>query len=80
MKEALANYKVTKKQAKTGRIYASPRIYLPTKLVSDSSFPFKDERLKVYVRIKGRQLIVQKAANRHLRKFGELVEEPEAAG
>jgi hypothetical protein len=80
MKEALANYKVTKKQAKTGRVYASPRIYLPTKLVSDSSFPFKDESLKVYVRIKGKQLIVKKATNHHRRKFGEQVEETETEG
>ncbi|MEM3736634.1 MAG: hypothetical protein QXJ75_00885 [Candidatus Bathyarchaeia archaeon] len=80
MKEALASYKVTEKQTKTGRAYISPRIYLPTKLVSDSSFPFKDPSLRVHVKIKGKQLIIQKATSRHLKKFGELTEEPEAGG
>lgn len=71
MKEVLANYIVTKKLTKKGKVYNSPRIYLPTKLTSDSSFPFKGDRVKVRVRIKGRHLIVEKASKRILEKLGE---------
>ncbi len=41
------------------RVYRSPRIYLPTKLTDDSSFPFKEGDL-VSVKVDGRRLVVQK--------------------
>ena len=52
---------MAKKQARAeGTVYRSPRIYLPTKLTDDSSFPFKDGDL-LSIRVDGRKLIVQKA-------------------
>jgi hypothetical protein len=74
MKETLANYIVTKKKTKNGKVYTSPRIYLPTKLTSDSGFPFKGDT-KVLIRIKGRKLIVEKASKRVLEKYGVTSEE-----
>ncbi|HZY95286.1 MAG TPA: hypothetical protein VFE98_10610 [Candidatus Bathyarchaeia archaeon] len=40
-------------------VYRSPRIYLPTKLTDDSSFPFREGDL-VSVKVDGRRLVVQK--------------------
>ena len=51
---------MAKKPARSeGTIYRSPRIYLPTKLTDDSSFPFKEGDL-LSIRVDGRKLIVQK--------------------
>jgi len=72
MKEALANYVVTKKRTKAGKVYDSPRIYLPTKLTSDSNFPFKEDIVRIHVKVKRKQLIVRKASKRILQKLGEL--------
>lgn len=68
MKEALARFVLSKKNVK-GKIYFSPRIYLPTKLVSDSSFPFKGD-LFVVVKVKDKKLIIQKATKKTLEKYG----------
>ena len=52
---------MAKKQARSeGTLYRSPRIYLPTKLTDDSSFPFKEGDL-LTIRVDGRKLIVQRA-------------------
>jgi hypothetical protein len=72
MKEALANYVVTKKRTKAGKVYDSPRIYLPTKLTSDSNFPFKEDIVRIQVKVKRRQLVIKKASKRILQKLGEL--------
>jgi len=79
MKEALANYVVTKKRTKAGKAYDSPRIYLPTKLTSDSSFPFKEEIVRIHVKVKNRQLVIRKASRRILQRLGELEIAEEAA-
>ena len=68
MNEALANFVMAGKETKEGKKYYSPRIYLPTKLVTDSSFPLKEG--KVYIRVKGRRLTIEKATSRSLKKFG----------
>ena len=78
MKEALANYVVTKKRTKAGKVYDSPRIYLPTKLTSDSNFPFKTDVVRIQVKVKQRQLVIKKASKRILQKLGELEIEEEA--
>jgi len=52
---------VAKKQARSeGTTYRSPRIYLPTKLTDDSSFPFKEGDI-LSIKVDGRKLIVQRA-------------------
>lgn len=71
MKECVTRFVMAKKRAKNGRVYFSPRIYLPTGLVNDSSFPFRGDSLKVYVKVKGKQLFVKKASKGVLEKFGE---------
>ena len=76
MKEALARFVLSKKQVKN-RVYSSPRIYLPTKLVYDSSFPFKGDEVLVLVKIKGKKLVVQKATKRVLMKYNKLQEQEE---
>lgn len=55
----VCKYAVTKRRGATGAVYRSPRIYLPTKLTEDSSFPFKDGE-QVYVRIVDRRLIIER--------------------
>ncbi|MEM2122353.1 MAG: hypothetical protein QXE79_01825 [Candidatus Bathyarchaeia archaeon] len=56
--EIITKLSIAKREGKKVT-YRSPRIYLPTRLTDDSSFPFKeDEKLKV--RIWGRKLIVEK--------------------
>ena len=72
MKEAIASFVVTKKRMRNGRVYESPRIYLPTKLTTDSSFPFLDGSLKLFVRVSGKRLLVERAPRIILRKFGHL--------
>ena len=61
VKKILTRFAVAKKPARSeGTHYRSPRIYLPTKLTDDSSFPFKEGDL-LNIRVDGRKLIVQKA-------------------
>jgi hypothetical protein len=60
VKKILTKFAVAKKAAEgRGAIYRSPRIYLPTKLTDDSSFPFKEGDL-ISVRVDGRKLLVQR--------------------
>ncbi|MEM2226431.1 MAG: hypothetical protein QXW19_03010 [Candidatus Bathyarchaeia archaeon] len=59
MKEAFANYIVAKKSIR-GRVYETARIFIPTKLSTDSSFPFKGKRVRVLIRISGDKLIISK--------------------
>jgi hypothetical protein len=61
VKKILTRFAVAKKAARTeGTQYRSPRIYLPTKLTDDSSFPFKEGDL-LAIRVDGRKLVVQRA-------------------
>jgi len=56
----LTTISVAKKWAKkSGVVYRSPRIYLPTKLTDDSSFPFL-EGDQVAVRVDGDRLVVER--------------------
>ena len=71
MREAVTSYVITRKKMPDGRIYESPRIYLPTKLATDSSFPFGKGTM-LHVKLEGRKLVVQSAATTVLRKFGKL--------
>jgi len=70
MREAVASFVVTKKRMPDGRIYESPRIYLPTKLTTDSNFPFTKGSLRLYVRVSGKRLLVERAAPIVLKRFG----------
>jgi len=72
MKEAVASFVVTKKRMENGRVYESPRIYLPTKLTTDSNFPFMKESVKLYVRVAGKRLVVERAPREVLKRFGRL--------
>ena len=55
------NMAVARKRGKKENVeYRSPRIYLPTKLTDDSSFPFLEGE-EVRVRIDGARLVVEKA-------------------
>lgn len=72
MKEAVASFVISKKRMQNGRIYESPRIYLPTKLTTDSNFPFAKGSLKLYVRVLGKRLVVERAPNTVLRRFGRI--------
>jgi len=74
MREVVARFKLSKRLAKGGKQYTSPRIYLPTQLVQDSSFPFKGDSIPVYVKVKGRKLIVQRASRQKLIRYGKLEE------
>jgi hypothetical protein len=69
----LTKYSVAKKKGKSGAIYRSPRIYLPTKLTDDSTFPFKEEE-EVLVRISARRLIVEKVPKKLREEAKEEVE------
>ncbi len=70
VKKILTRFAVAKKPARSERTqYRSPRIYLPTKLTDDSSFPFKEGDL-LTIRVDGRKLIVQKAQKRILQISG----------
>src|SRR5437899_11549156 len=61
VKKIVTKFAVAKKPARIeGMAYRSPRIYLPTKLTDDSSFPFKEGDV-IAVRIDGRKLVVQRA-------------------
>ena len=60
VKKILTRFAVAKKQARSGdSVYRSPRIYLPTKLTDDSSFPFKEGDI-LSVRVDGRRLMIQR--------------------
>jgi len=72
LKEAVASFVVTKKRMPDGRVYESPRIYLPTKLTTDSSFPFAKASLRLYVRVSGKRLLVERAAPIVLKRFGRV--------
>jgi len=72
MKEAVASFIVTKKRMPDGRIYESPRIYLPTKLTTDSNFPFSKASLRLYVRVSGKRLLIERAAPIVLKRFGRM--------
>jgi len=72
MKEAVASFVITRKRMRNGRVYESPRIYLPTKLTTDSSFPFLKGSLKLYVRVSGKRLLVERAPRTILRRFGHF--------
>jgi len=72
MKEAVASFVITKKRMQNGRIYESPRIYLPTKLTTDSTFPFSGVSNKLYVRVAGMRLVVEHAPRAILKRFGRL--------
>jgi len=62
VKKILTKFAVAKKAARLeGMAYRSPRIYLPTRLTDDSSFPLKEGDV-ISVRIDGRKLIVQRAS------------------
>jgi hypothetical protein len=71
MREAVTSYVITKKKMPDGRVYESPRIYLPTKLTTDSNFPFGKGTM-LHVKLEGRKLIVELAATTVLRRFGKL--------
>jgi hypothetical protein len=71
MREAVTSYVITKKKMPDGRIYESPRIYLPTKLTTDSNFPFGKGTM-LHVKLEGRRLIVEPAAIPILRRFGKI--------
>jgi len=79
MKEAVASFVVTKKRMQNGRVYESPRIYLPTKLTTDSNFPFAKGSLKLYVRVAGKRLLVERAPRTVLKRFGRLPKRPRRA-
>ena len=55
-----------------GRVYESPRIYLPTKLTTDSNFPFAKGSLRLYVKVAGKRLLVERAAPAVLKRFGRI--------
>ena len=61
VKKIITRFAVAKKLARSeGIVYRSPRIYLPTKLTDDSSFPFKDGDL-LTIKVDGRKLVVLRA-------------------
>lgn len=61
VKKIITKFAVAKKLARAdGTTYRSPRIYLPTKLTDDSSFPFKEGDL-LSIKVDGRKLVVQRA-------------------
>jgi len=72
--KVLTKYSIAKKKGKSGAIYRSPRIYLPTKLTDDSTFPFKDEE-DVLVRISARRLMVEKVPKKMREEAQEEVEQ-----
>jgi hypothetical protein len=61
------NMAVARKRGIKGVVYRSPRIYLPTKLTDDSSFPFL-EGDDLEVRIRGDRLVVLRADSGGRRK------------
>lgn len=61
VRKILTRLAVAKKASRSeGTVYRSPRIYLPTKLTDDSSFPFREGDL-LSIKVDGRKLVVQRA-------------------
>ncbi|OLD01166.1 hypothetical protein E6H36_04585 [Candidatus Bathyarchaeota archaeon] len=61
VRKILTRLAVAKKASSSeGTVYRSPRIYLPTKLTDDSSFPFREGDL-LSIKVDGRKLVVQRA-------------------
>jgi hypothetical protein len=78
VKKILTRFAVAKKPARSqGTQYRSPRIYLPTKLTDDSSFPFKEGDL-LTIRVDRRKLIVQRAQKSILQisESGDIRQKP----
>ena len=72
VKKILTRFAVAKKPARSeGTQYRSPRIYLPTKLTDDSSFPFKEGDL-LTIRVDDLKLIVQRAQKSILQISGSV--------
>src|SRR5437870_9833545 len=62
VKKILTRFAVAKKPASNGdTVYRSPRIYLPTKLTDDSSFPFKEGDI-LSVKVDGRKVMIQRVS------------------
>ena len=62
VKKILTRFAVAKKAAESGdTVYRSPRIYLPTKLTDDSSFPFKEGDI-LSVKVDGRKVMIQRVS------------------
>jgi hypothetical protein len=62
VKKILTRFAVAKKAAGSGdTVYRSPRIYLPTKLTDDSSFPFKEGDI-LSVKVDGRKVMIQRVS------------------
>lgn len=60
VKKILTRFAVAKKSSGNGdTLYRSPRIYLPTKLTDDSSFPFKEGDI-LSVKVDGRKVVIQR--------------------
>ena len=67
VKKIITKFAVAKKTARSeGTLYRSPRIYLPTKLTDDSSFPFREGDL-LSIRVDGRKLVIQRTRPVHNR-------------
>lgn len=72
VKKIITRFAVAKKPARSeGTTYRSPRIYLPTKLTDDSSFPFKEGDI-ISIKVDGRKLIVQRAHKAQVGDAGTL--------
>jgi len=54
---------VKKKGMRKGAVYRSPRIYLPTKLTDDSTFPFFEGQL-IKIEVVGRGLVMKPVPGR----------------
>jgi hypothetical protein len=60
VKKIVTRFAVAKKSGGNGdTVYRSPRIYLPTKLTDDSSFPFKEGDI-LSVKVDGRKVMIQR--------------------
>jgi hypothetical protein len=68
VKQIATKISVVKKSGrKKGSVYRSPRIYLPTKLTDDSTFPFiEGEGIKVEV--VGERLVVTRLKSKRRRR------------
>jgi hypothetical protein len=56
----LTKITIVRKKNKNGKaVYRSPRIYLPTKLTDDSSFPFREGQ-PLLARVVGERLVVER--------------------
>jgi len=56
----LTKITIVRKKNKNGKaVYRSPRIYLPTKLTDDSSFPFREGQ-PLLARVVGERLVIER--------------------